>query len=470
MFDIQSRGSTVGREILGGVTIFVAMSYILFVQPAVLAPTGMDKGGVFMATCISAAAGCILVGLIANFPLTLAPGMGENFFFTFTLCGVGAAAGAFALTWQEALALTVIAGTVFLFLSLVGLRSKLLDCIPDSIKSGIIAGLGLFIALIGFEWGNLVEAGPRLGFALAPLSGNYVAALTLVGLAITFTLIAWRVRGAILIGIIATTVLTWLTGKWLDVETISWGGLVAWPSGITQTAGGAVAGFGTLAEKFAGGHRMDILAFGFVLLFMNLFDTLGTMMGVTQRAGLMDDGKLPKGELALSANAACTIGGALLGTSTVTAYIESVMGVYAGARTGLAAIVCGLCLLAAMFFQPLIAMVGGGVVIGQNALGENLLRYPMIAPAMIVVGAVLLRAVREIEWDDYTEAIPAFLTIVAIPFTFSISAGIAIGFISYAVGKLVTGRAKECSLLVYIFALLFLLEHAARLLLTMCRS
>jgi AGZA family xanthine/uracil permease-like MFS transporter len=470
MFDIQARGSTVGREILGGVTIFVAMSYILFVQPAVLAPTGMDKGGVFMATCLSAAAGCLLVGLIANFPLALAPGMGENFFFTFTLCGVGAAAGVFALTWQEALALTAIAGAVFLFLALVGLRSKLLDCIPDSIKSGIIAGLGLFIALIGFEWGNLITDSPRLGFALASLSGNYVAALTLVGLAITFTLIAWGVRGAILIGIIATTALTWLTGKWLDVETISWGGLVAWPSGITQTAGGAVAGFGTLAEKFTGGHSMDILVFGFLLLFMNLFDTLGTMVGVTQRAGLMNDGKLPKGELALSANAACTIGGAFLGTSTVTAYIESIMGVYAGARTGLAAIVCGLCLLAAMFFQPLIAMIGGGVVVGQDASGENLLRYPMIAPAMIVVGAILLRAVREIEWDDYTEAIPAFLTIVAIPFTFSISAGIAIGFISYAVGKLVTGRAKECSLLVYVFALLFLLEHAACPILAMCRS
>jgi len=459
MFKIASRGSTAGREVLGGVTIFMSMSYILFVQPAVLSTTGMDAGGVFMATCLASAAACMLMGLLANYPIALAPGMGENFFFAITLCGVGAAAGGFKLTWQEALALTAVTGVAFLLLASVGFRSKILNAIPDSLKSGIAAGIGLFIALIGFEWGNIVHADPVTGLSLAPATGNYVAMLTLGGLALTFALAAWRVRGAILISILATTLATWAVGAIWGVPSVQWHGVVALPSGLGATAGGAFTGFASLWGKFAGGHGIDILVFAFILLFMDLFDTVGTLVGVARRAGLMRDGELPAAERALSADAAGTVLGALAGTSTVTSYIESVTGVQAGARTGLAAIVAGACMLVAMFFQPLVEMVGGGVVVGQYARGDPILRYPMIAPALIVVGALMIRAIRDVDWDDVTEALPAFLTMVTMPFAYSISRGIAIGFISYAGGKLVTGRGKQCPAIVYVFAVLFVLQY-----------
>jgi len=544
MFQISSRGSTVAREVLGGVTTFMAMSYILFVQPAVLSKTGMDYGGVFMATCISSAVACVGMGLLANYPIALAPGMGENFFFVFTLCGVAAAAGAFKLSWQEALALTAVAGAVFLVLSLVGFRSRVLNAIPDSLKSGIAAGIGLFIALIGFEWGNLVTQHPVTGLAIAPMSGNCVALLTLIGLAVTFGLAAWRVRGAILIGILLTTAATWAVGRaWprqelglevraaargaavtrvvpgaaaertgliqpgdeivrvgryevrdgrqlaaalkatgalhtvgielirdgdkltirqpLGIATIRFQGIVGAPEGLSATAGGLFKGFGKLWSKLGGANAVDVLVFAFILLFMDLFDTVGTLVGVTRRAGLMRQGQLARAERALSADAAGTVVGACLGTSTVTSYIESVTGVQSGSRTGLAAIVTGGCMLLALIFQPLVKMVGGGVIVGQFPwpAGDPILRYPMIAPALIVVGAMMIRAIREVDWDDMTEALPAFLTIAAMPFAYSISAGIAVGFVSYAVGKILTGRFRQCPLIVYVFAALFVVQY-----------
>jgi len=460
MFKIASRQSTVGREVLGGATTFMAMSYILFVQPTLLAKAGMDAGGVFMATCVSSAAACVLMGLLANYPIALAPGMGENFFFVFTLCGVGTAAGAFKLSWQEALALTAVSGILFLVLSLVGFRSKVLNSIPDSLKSGIAAGIGLFIALIGFEWGNLITSHPATFVQLASMKGNYVALLTLVGLGLTLALAAWRVRGAILLGILITTALTWATGAAFDVPAIELPSRLELPTGLAATAGKLLAGFGMLWEKLLSRNWVHLLSFAFILLFMDLFDTVGTLLGVASRAGLMRDGRLPRAEHALSADAAGTVVGACLGTSTVTSYIESITGVQAGARTGLAAIVTGACLLLAMLFWPMVKMVGGGVPVGHGPGGEPILRYPMIAPALIFVGAMMVRAIRDIDWDDVTEALPAFLTIVAMPFAYSISTGIAIGFIAYAVGKIVTGRFRQCPILVYVFAVLFVVQYA----------
>jgi AGZA family xanthine/uracil permease-like MFS transporter len=459
MFQIEARGSTVGREVLGGITTFLAMSYILFVQPAMLKETGMDTGGVFMATCLSSAITCIVMGLWANYPIALAPGMGENAFFVFTLCGVGAAAAAFRLSWPEALALTVVTGVVFLLLSLVGFRGHLLHAIPDSLKSGIAAGIGLYIALIGFEWGHVIRFDRHTYVCLAEMPGNYIAGLTLAGLAITFALSALHVRGAILIGILATSALTWGAGRLYHLPAITWQGLVAAPSGIEHTAGHFVGGVRDLWTKLAGEHWADVLMMGFVLLFMDIFDTVGTLVGVANRAGLMRNGRLPKAEQALASDAVGTVVGGCLGTSTVTSYIESITGVAAGARTGLAAIVTGLCLLVALAFQPLVKMVAAGVeVAGPD--GEVLKMYPMIAPALIFVGALMMRATRDIDWDDLTEALPGFLTIVTIPFAFSISAGIAVGFIAYALGKLVTGRPRQCPLIVYLFAALFVLRYA----------
>ena len=468
MFDIRSRGSTVTREVIGGVTTFMAMSYILFVQPAVLSIAGMDAGGVFMATCIASGVTCILMGLLANYPIALAPGMGENFFFVFTLCGVGSAAAAFRLTWQEALALTAIVGVVFLGMALVGFRSKLLNSIPDALKSGIAAGIGLFIALIGFEWGHLIVPHGATFVTLAPMKGNYIAGLTLLGLAITLLLAAWKVRGAVLLGILLTTlaaaVLTHVQGLPGPVLPKS---IVAAPHGIEHTAGAMFTGLASLAHKAVGTHWLDVLAFGFILLFMDLFDTVGTLVGVATRAGLVQQGSLPRAERALAADATGTILGAALGTSTVTSYIESIAGVSAGARTGLAAVVAGLCLLAAMFFQPLAGMIGAGMQVVQgdgkilvDTFGQPVLRYPMIAPALIFVGAMMIRAIRDVEWEDVTEAVPAFLTMATMAFAYSISAGIAVGFISYAFAKIASGRFRQCPLIVYVFAALWALRYA----------
>ena len=371
-FQIRQRGSTVGREVVGGLTTFMAMSYILFVQPAVLGTTGMDPGGVFMATCIASAVACVMMGLLANYPIALAPGMGENFFFAFTLCGAGAAGAAVGLKWQEALALTVIVGVVFLLLALFGVRSMLLNAIPDALKSGIAGGIGLFIALIGFEWGNLIQPNPDTFVGIADLSGNHVAALTLFGLAIIAVLMAFRVRGAILLGILATTAATWAAGQWWGVTGVTFHGVVDMPHGLVHTASGIFTadGFPSLFEKLAGPKWAEILTLGFILLFMDIFDTVGTLVAVGKRADLMtDSGDLPKAERALTADALGTVAGGVLGTSTVTSYIESITGVVSGARTGLATIVTGLCMLAALFFQPVAKMIGGGVEVGKAVSG-----------------------------------------------------------------------------------------------------
>jgi AGZA family xanthine/uracil permease-like MFS transporter len=447
MFQIRQRDSTVGRELLGGVTTFMAMSYIIFVQVGLLGSkgAGMDDGGVLMALCISAGAACILMGLWANYPIALAPGMGENFVFV----GFAATMAAWGLEyvgWQMALALTALAGGIFLLLSTVGFRSHILNAIPDALKSGIAAGIGLFVAVIGFNYGNLVTSGGAL-VRFPGFQGNIVGWLTLIGLGITLALVAFRIRGAILLGILATTAIALILGK------TQWQIPVAWPGGLTRTAGGFAPGLARIWQALPA-HGLEILTMLFILLFMDLFDTVGTLVGVAKRAHLMTDGRLPRAERALAADASGTVIGAFLGSSTVTSYIESITGVQAGARTGLAAVVAGVCMLAAMFFQPLVNMVMGEFTVG------GLAKFPTIAPTLIIVGAMMLRAMRDINWDDVTEYLPAFLTMVAMPLAYSISAGIAIGFVSYAFGKLVTGRAKECPIIVYVFAALFVVQYA----------
>lgn len=461
MFNIAASRSTVAREILGGLTTFMAMSYIIFVQMGLLSSLGMDRGGVMMATCIAAGVTCILMGLLANYPVALAPGMGENFFFA-GIAAMMATWGAGAAGWQMALALTAVAGALFLALSLVGFRSRVLNAIPDALKSGIAAGIGLFIATIGFSYGNLVQSGGAL-VSFPGLAHNPIAWLALIGLAITLALLAFRVPGAILLGILATTGLAMLMGQ----VKLSGGWLIGWPHGLEKTAGGVVPGFAAAWGALFSPHALQIVVTIFILFFMMLFDTVGTLVAVASRGGLMVNGKLPRAERALATDAAGTVLGAALGTSTITTYIESITGVSVGARTGLAAIVAGVLMLLAMFFQPLAEVIGGGIQLldpaGQPVRlpnGAPVIKYPMIAPALIVVGAMMLRAIRDIDWDDATEYLPAFLTVIFTVLAFSIADGIAIGFVSYAFGKLVTGRVRQCPLIVYIFAALFVVRYA----------
>jgi AGZA family xanthine/uracil permease-like MFS transporter len=447
MFDISQRGSTVGREILGGITTFMAMSYIVFVQYALLGQSeapgmeGMDPRGVMLATCIASAVACFLMAILANYPIALAPGMGENFFFL-AIAGVMAGWSAVAMGWHLALALTVLAGLFFLLVSAFGLRSRVLNSIPDALKSGISAGIGLLIARVGFDWAGFATA--LAPAKLGAFRAHPEAWLALIGLAVTLGLLAFRIRGAILLGILVTTGVAVLVGR------TEWQNPVGWPEGLGTTAGGFYVGLEQLWSLLPR-YWLDILTMGFILLFMDLFDTVGTLVGVSRRAGLMRGGTLPKAERALAADAAGTVVGGCLGTSTVTSYIESITGVTAGARTGLAAIVAGVCMLGAIFFQPLAEVVTGA------ATGAQL--FPTLAPALIVVGAMMLRTVRDLDWDDVTEYLPAFLTMLTMPLTRSISAGIAIGFVSYAVAKLLRGRPRQCPVLVYVFAVLFVVQY-----------
>lgn len=429
-FHLTEHDTTAGREMLGGVTTFLTMSYIIFVQPGLLSQAGMDFQAVMVATCLASALATILMGLAANYPVALAPGMGENFFFVYTLCG------AYHLSWQQALAATFLAGAAFMILARFGLRSKVVNAIPASLKTGIAAGIGLFITLIGMQYGRLVVAHPATLVQLGDLRSP-VALTTLAGLLLTLVLTALQVRGAILLGILGSTLVAAALGL------VRYTGFIAWPGGLAAT---------WWKMDFAGLLKPDPATIGivvFVLFFLALFDTVGTLVGVGRQAGLMRDGMLPRAERALFSDATGTVAGAALGTSTVTCYIESAAGVSDGARTGLANLTTGALLLVSVLFTPLARMIGGGVPVAGGVA------YPTLAPALILVGAMMMRSVREMEWDDPTESVPAFLTMILIPFSFSIAAGVAAGFVIYAATKLLTGRWKECPALVYVFAILY---------------
>jgi len=363
--------------------------------------------------------------------------MGENFFFVYTLTKE------YGLTWQQALAATFLAGVVFMGLAVFGLRSKVVNAIPTSLKTGIAAGIGLFITLIGMQYGRLVVAHPATLVQLGDLTSP-VALTTLAGLLITLALMGLRVRGAILLGIVAATLVAGGFGL------VKYSGVVSWPTGLEATAG--KLDFAGLVQQPLGVVSTAV----FVLLFLALFDTVGTLVGVGRQAGLMRGGELPRAERALLADASGTVIGATLGTSTITCYIESAAGVSDGARTGLANLVTGALLLVSVFFTPLARMIGGGVPV------QDSVAYPTLAPALILVGAMILRSIQDLDWDDPTEAIPAFLTLILIPFSFSIATGVAAGFVAYAAAKLLTGRGRECPALVYVFAALYLLQYAVK--------
>lgn len=432
VFHLSHHNTTVRTEAIAGCTTFLTAAYIIFVQPAVLSAAGMDFGAVLVATCVASGVATLLMGLLANYPIAVAPAMGHNFFFAFTVC-VG-----MQVPWQVALGAVAIAGTIFILTAGIGLRERLITAIPDSLKHAIAVGIGLLVALIGLEWGGIVVASPGTLVTLGRL-GSPPALLTVFGLLVMGVLLARRVTGALLIGILAST------AAGLAMGLVRYQGVISAPPSIAPTLFQL-----DVARAFAPSMFPVI----FVFFFLALFDSVGTLVGVAGRAGLMHNGTLPRARQALLADAIGTVIGAALGTSTVTAYIESSTGISAGGRTGLASVFTAGLFFVSLFFFPLVRMIGGGY-----PAGENLVLYPVVAPALVLVGTMMMGAVRTIAWDDPTEAIPAFLTIVIMPLAVSITDGIAFGLIAYAVLKLATGRGREAHWLAYLFAALFLVRY-----------
>ena len=434
-FKISERGSSVRAEIVGGVTTFFAMAYIIFVNPSLLSQTGMNSNGVMLATCISAAIGCLLTALLANAPFAQAPGMGLNAFFTFTVCfNMG-------YTWQEALAIVLLSGILFLVISVSPLRSKIISSIPGFLKSAISAGIGLFIAFIGLLNVKLVGFGagvPALQFLVDDGTGNMVAntagILTIIGLLITAILMAYKVKGAIVIGIIITTIIGFPMGQTHLPDAITMSvfkdlGEVAFKLDIPGVMAKGILPLVTAVISFA---------------LVDCFDTVGTLIGTAKNAGMTDkNGNLPGGDRALIADAIATCCGACLGTSTVTTFVESSTGISEGARTGLSSIVVGVLFLLACLLAPVAGIIPSAAT----------------APALIIVGVLMIKGATDVNWGDFEEACPAFLTIAMMPFAYSISDGIGFGFISYSIIKLARGKAKEVPVLVYIISVLFILKY-----------
>jgi len=460
-FGIKAQGSTIGREIVGGATTFVALSYIIFVQPAVLSNCGMDKSAVMFATCVCSAFACLIMGLWGNLPIALAPAMGHNFFFAFTVCGA-TAVGGFGLRWQEGLAANFIAGILFLALSVLGLRGAIMNAIPEGLKFAIACGIGLLIALIGLEWAGIVVDHPATYVTLGKLI-NPVTLLSMFGLLVISVLLARRVHGAILLGMCITAVAGYIASQ---LKGGVWGyDLVVSPQlgaipNVSATAGKVFGGLATLLD-----YKLQMLAvIVFTFLLLDVFDTIGTLVGLGERAGLMQDGQLPRARRALMADALGTLSGTMLGTSTITSYVESSAGIAAGARTGLASVVTAVLLGLSVFAYPLVEMFGSVVAVPVGQLsrggGEGMIFcYPVVAPVLIVIGCYMMPMVRKIDWDDFSEAIPAFLTIVIMQLSFSITDGIAWGFVSYAILKLLTGKIRQCPIVVYLCAVLFILYY-----------
>jgi AGZA family xanthine/uracil permease-like MFS transporter len=432
-FKFQENGTTLRREIAGGVTTFMTMAYIIFVQPVVLAAAGMDLESVLVATCLSSALATFLIGILANYPIAQAPAMGHNFFFTYVVVLT------LGYTWQQALGTIFISGSIFLILAVAGLWDKLITSLPASLKSAIAVGIGLLIAMVGMQWSGIVVDNPGTLVGLGDLTSPPVL-LSFLGLAVIAVLLALGVKTAILIGILATLVAGLLTGM------VQYQGVVGPAPSLEPTL---------FKLDILGALQTGMLSIIFIFFFLDLFDTVGTLVGVSQEAGfIQEDGSLPRTRQALFSDAVGTVAGTLLGTSTVTSYIESSTGVSAGARTGFANIVTGMLFLLAIFFAPLLKMVSGGM-----ELGEGVRLYPIIAPALIIVGVFMMNNVRQIPWNDFSEAIPAFLTMILMPLTFSITEGISFGFISYTALKTVQGKIKEVPLFISVFAVLFVLRY-----------
>jgi len=447
LFALRERRTNIQTEIMAGITTFMTMAYILFVNPSILSAAGMDKNAVLLATAIGAGVVTIMMGLVVNYPLALAPGMGLNAFYAFTVViGMG-------VPWQVALGAVFISGLVFVLLTVTKVRQLLVEGMPLSLKYAITVGIGLFITIIGLKISGIMSI--RLSL-IPPTLDKIIAAkgngtplyfetilemgklaskevlLSVFGLILTGILMARNTRGAILIGILATTV----AGIFV--------GLVKVPADFVPLAVPDFHNNAFLALDLKGALSMGLLTIIFTFTFVELFDTMGTLVGTATKAGLMDkEGKFPGIGKAMLVDALGVSLGSLLGTSTITAYVESAAGIGVGGRTGLTAVVCGLLFLLALFFTPVVSLIPDAAT----------------APALIIVGALMMDGIRKIDFDDFTEAMPAFMTIVLMPFTYSIANGISAGLVFYPLLKLCTGRGREVHYIVYILAVLVILRY-----------
>ncbi|OLU20676.1 guanine permease [Pseudomonas sp. PA1(2017)] len=406
LFQLNAHNTNVRTEILAGVTTFLTMAYILFVNPSILGETGMDKGAVFVATCLAAAFGSAVMGLIANYPIALAPGMGLNAFFTYTVVmGMGH-------TWQVALGAVFLSACLFFLLSIFKIREWIINSIPLELRSAIAAGIGLFLALIALQNAGIVAANPATMVGLGDL-GSPAALLAILGFFLIIGMEALRITGAVLISILVVTGLSILLG------ISEFGGVVSMPPSLAPTF---------MQLDIAGALDVGLISVIFAFLFVDLFDNSGTLIAVAKKAGLMrKDGHLPKMGRALIADSTAALGGSLLGTSTTTSYIESAAGVSAGGRTGLTAIVVAVLFLFALFFAPLAGSVPAFAT----------------APALLFVAVLMASGMAEIEWSDITVAAPVVVTALAMPLTYSIATGIAFGFITWVAAKTLAGRFRE---------------------------
>jgi len=422
-FQFEELGATWRTETLAGVTTFLTMAYIIFVNPSILRDAGMPVQATMAATCVSAAFGSVLMGAFARYPIALAPGMGLNAYFAYSVVkGLG-------LPWQAALGAVFLSGVVFLLLTFTGVRQLILSALPPELYASVAAGIGLFIALIGLQNSGIIVAHPQTLVALGNLR-RPATLLAIFGLLLIAALMAWRVRAAMLIGILATTALAAALGlvHW-QPQAFRW-------SDITATAG---------KLDVPAILRVGFLEIVFVFLFIDLFDNLGTLVGVAKKAGMLDaQNRIPRVGRILFADASATIVGSLAGTSTVVSYIESAAGIMAGGRTGVTAVVVGLLFVLALFLAPVAGFIPAAAT----------------APALIVVGSLMVSTVADIRWSDPALAIPAFLTMLTIPLTFSIANGIAFGFISYTLLRTLRGEFRDVSWLVYFLTALFIARFA----------
>ena len=418
-FGIDGRNTTIKTEILAGLTTFLTMAYIIFVNPDMLAKAGMDKGAVFVATCLASALGCFLMGLIARLPVALAPGMGLNAFFTFTVVlGMGK-------SWQVALGAVFISGLLFVLISAFKLREWIINAIPYTLKQGIVAGIGAFLAFIALKSSGIIVASPATFVTMGKLT-DFGPAMAILSFFLIVVFVQRQVPAAVMLSILIVTVISLLAGE------THYSGIVSMPPSIAPTF---------MQLDIAGALDVSMVSVIFAFLFVVLFDTSGTLIGVTKKAGLMStDGQIPNLGKALFADSTAAVAGSLLGTSSVTSYVESTAGVTAGGRTGLTAIVVGVLFLLALFFAPLAGMIPAYATAG----------------AIFYVAVLMLFTLREIDWDDLTEASPVAVVLLLTPLTFSIADGIALGFITYTIAKLVSGRYKEVSPAVWVLTVILL--------------
>ncbi|ODP99192.1 guanine permease [Salinivibrio sp. SS3] len=421
LFKLKAHGTDLRTEVIAGFTTFLTMAYIIFVNPSILAETGMDKGAVFVATCLAAAIGCLVMGIVANYPVAQAPGMGLNAFFTYTVVLQ------MGHSWQVALAAVFISGLCFILLSVLRVREWIINSIPMPLRTGISAGIGLFLALIALQNAGIVVDHPATLVALGDVTA-FAPAMAALGFFLTIGLVHRGLKGAVMIAILAVTVIGVVAGD------VSYGGVMSAPPSLAPTF---------MQLDFSGALEVGLVSIVFAFLFVDLFDTAGTLVGVAQRAELLDkDGKLPRLNRALLADSTATSVGALLGTSNTTSYIESVSGVATGGRTGLTAVVVGILFLLALFFAPLAGMVPAYATAG----------------ALFYVAILMMSGLVGINWRDLTEAAPVVVVCLLMPLTYSIASGIGLGFIAFCAVKTFAGKGREVPVSIWILAGLFLLK------------